>query len=552
MVTPFGVIQKRSSWDKIDEYETFLDKGIGYVPGPGWKKIRVHIVYACKHDGRRKSRLVAGGHLTDTPIDSVYSSVVSLRGIRLLTFLAELNDMECWATDIGNAYLESFTKEKVYIIAGPEFGEREGHTLIIQKALYGLKSSGLRWHERFADVLRDMGFFPSRAEPDIWMRDKGDHYEYIAVYVDDLLICSRKCSDIIKSLEVTYSFKLKGTGPISYHLGSDYFRDKDGTLCYAPRKYIEKCVATFERLFGKKPHKYKSPLPKGDHPELDTSPLLSEENVKIYQSLIGALQWSVQIGRFDVGTATMTMSRFRAAPREGHLERVKQIYGYLWNMKEATVCIRTEEPDYSQYPESHHDWEYTCYHGAEELIPEDAPTPRGKRVMTTSFVDANLYHDLISGKSVTGILHMANKTPVDWFSKLQSTVETATFGSEYVAARTCVEQILDLRNTFRYLGVPIEGPAMMFGDNETVVNTASLPHGKLHKRHNALSFHRVREAIAAGVTRFIHIAGDTNPADVLSKHWDWNSIKDSLRPLLFWLGDTSKIPAKKDAPTDTA
>ena len=115
-----------------------------YRPSNDYKRITVHMVYAVKHDGRRKSRLVAGGHLTDTPIDSVYSSVVSLRGIRILTFIAELNDSEVWCTDIGNAYLESFTKEKVYIRAGPEFGEREGHILIIVRALYGLRSNGLR------------------------------------------------------------------------------------------------------------------------------------------------------------------------------------------------------------------------------------------------------------------------------------------------------------------------------------------------------------------------------------------------------------------------
>jgi hypothetical protein len=137
------------------------------------------MVYAVKHDGKHRARLVAGGHLTDTPIDSVYSSVVSLRGICMLAFLAELNKLELWATDMGSAYLESYTKEKVYIVAGPEFGERCGHTLIIVRALYGLKSSGLRWHERHSDVLRSMGFFPSKAEQDIWMRRVDDHYEYI-------------------------------------------------------------------------------------------------------------------------------------------------------------------------------------------------------------------------------------------------------------------------------------------------------------------------------------------------------------------------------------
>jgi hypothetical protein len=469
----------------------------------------------------------------------------------MLSFIAELNDMDLWATDIGNAYLESYTKEKVYVVAGPEFGDREGHILIIQKALYGLKSSGLRWHERFADVLRSMGFFPSKAEPDIWMRDMGDHYEYIGVYVDDLIIASRKPQALIDAFMNDHKFKLKGTGPISFHLGCDFFRDEDGTLCFAPKKYIEKMLENYRRIFGTNPKQAASPLIKGDHPEVDTSELLGFEDIKIYQSLIGGLQWVIQIGRFDVATAVMTMSRFRAAPRKGHLDRVKRIHGYLSKMRHGIIRFRTEEPDFSDIPEKVYDWFYTCYGGAKEQIPTDAPRPLGRRILTSSYVDANLYHDIISGKSVTGILHFFNKTPIDWYSKLQSTVETATFGSEYVAARTCTEQIIDLRNTLRYLGVPVEGPSMMFGDNETVVNTASVPHSKLHKRHNALSYHRTREAIAAGIVRFHHVRGNTNTADILSKHWDMPSVWSQLQPVMFWQGDTATLASPEESSTRT-
>jgi Reverse transcriptase (RNA-dependent DNA polymerase) len=141
-------------------------------------------VFDVKHDGRHKARLVADGHLTNIPLDSVYSGVVSLRGFRLVLVLAELNDLQLWATDIGNAYLEAYTAEKVYIIAGPEFEEREGHILVISKALYSLRSSGARWHDRFADCIRKLGFFPCKAEPDIWLRKNGNIYKYIAVYVD--------------------------------------------------------------------------------------------------------------------------------------------------------------------------------------------------------------------------------------------------------------------------------------------------------------------------------------------------------------------------------
>ena len=97
-----------------------------------------------KHDGRHKSRCVAGGHLTDIPIESVYSEIVSLRGFKMVLFLAKLNELETYATDIDNVYLKAKTAEKVCIVAGPEFGDREGHTLVIIQALYGLRSSGKR------------------------------------------------------------------------------------------------------------------------------------------------------------------------------------------------------------------------------------------------------------------------------------------------------------------------------------------------------------------------------------------------------------------------
>jgi hypothetical protein len=111
---------------QIDEYITFIDNSHHTKASPrnGFKRIRVHLVFDIKHNGRHKARLVADGHLTDIPIDSVYSGVASLGGFRLVLFLAELNDLQLWATDKGNAYLEAYTTEKVYIIASPEFGER--------------------------------------------------------------------------------------------------------------------------------------------------------------------------------------------------------------------------------------------------------------------------------------------------------------------------------------------------------------------------------------------------------------------------------------------
>ena len=102
-----------------------------------------------------------------------------------------------------------------------------------------------------------------------------------------------------------------------------------------------------------------------------------------------------------------------ANPRQGHLDRCKRIYGYLSKMRNAVVRVRTEEPDYSAIPKKVYDWEQSVYAGAEEVIPEEAPIPLGKPVVMTTFVDANLYHDLVNGRSVTGILHLFNKTVID-------------------------------------------------------------------------------------------------------------------------------------------
>jgi hypothetical protein len=307
---------------------------------------------------------------------------------------------------------------------------------------------------------------------------------YIAVYVDDLLITARNPNEIVKVLKENHNFKLKGVGTLTYHLGCDYFCNKDDTLCYGPRKYISKIIGQFENMFGCKPREYTSPLDKGDHPEVDTSEELDTEGIKKYQTMIGSLQWAVSLGRFDIQTATMTMSRFRAAPRQGQLDRLKRMYGYLRKYASAAICVRVEEPDFSELTDQEFDWCKTLYGKVEELLPTDAPIPIGKTTSTVHYTDAYLQHDLLTGRAVTGILHLLNQTPGDWYSKRQATVETATFGSEFIAARIAVDQIPDLRTTLRYLGVPVITKSYMFGDNKAVETNSTIPHSSLNITRN--------------------------------------------------------------------
>jgi hypothetical protein len=374
------------------------------------------------------------------------------------------------------------------------------------------------------------------------MKDCGDHYSYIARYVDDLAIASKDPGSIVEELQSKYNFKLKGTGPISYHLGCDFFRYSTGTLCMAPKRYIDRMVNTYEQMFGCKPKTvYTSPLERGDHPELDTSDELGTEGIKQYQSLIGAAQWLISLGRLDIATAVMTMSSFRVAPRKEHLDRMRRIYGYVAKMKHGAIRFRVETPDYSDIQLPDNDWARTVYGNVIEEIPHDAPRPLGPEVIMTTYVDANLCHDMITGRAVTGIIHLLNQTPIDFYTKKQGTVETATYGSEFVAARTATEQIIDLRLSLRYLGVRVRDGTYLFGDNRTVVDSSMGIASRLHKRHIILSYHRVREAIAAGILYFIHLPGALNPADILSKAWGYQQVWVMLKALLFWEGDTMDI-----------
>ena len=314
-------------WDKaiLDIHKKVMS------PPKGYHRIKVHLVFAVKFDGRHKARLVADGHLIPESIENIYSGVVSLRNLRLVIFLGKLNHLNLWGADIGNAYLEAFTDEKLYIVAGPELQELEGYIPIFLKALYGLKSSGKRWAEVIHGILRDMKVLPSKADPCIWLRKEPNLrcYEYIAVYVDDLFIAAESPSAIIKIFKTKYDLKVKGDSKLTYHLGADYFEDLDGTFASQPKKYIHKLADTYKRLFDEDtPTGYKTPLDKNDHPELDTSEILEGDMAAKYLTMAGQLQWLVSLGRFAIHAQVATMSRFRATPKQGHMDRLKRIYSY--------------------------------------------------------------------------------------------------------------------------------------------------------------------------------------------------------------------------------
>jgi Reverse transcriptase (RNA-dependent DNA polymerase) len=226
------------------------------------------------------------------------------------------------------------TKEKVKITAGLEFGTKfHGKTIIIDKSLYGLKNSAARFHKHLAESLLRLAFMKTKHEPDLWMIDKSTHYEYLATYVDDIIVWSKDPMAVIKSLEKNYV--LKGVGIPEYYLGGsveflgEAWKNQGLGLALSARTYIQNIIPEFESLCGKEFKPVKTPMSEGYHPETDDLPLCIEDDSAKYRSIIGCCVWIIVLGRFDIAYTTSAMSRFNMSPRERHLKAVKRILPYL-------------------------------------------------------------------------------------------------------------------------------------------------------------------------------------------------------------------------------
>ena len=151
------------------------------------------------------------------------------------------------------------------------------------------------------------------------------------------------------------------------------------------------------------------------------------------------------------------------------------------------------------------------------MVPDNCPKSLGETVKITCYVDANHAGNMVTRRSHTGFVIFMNSAPIIWWSKRQNTVETSTFGSEYVALRIATEQIIALRYKLSMMGIKVEDPANVFCDNEAVAKNSATPESVLSKKHNAICFHKVRECCAAGIIRVGWIDGKSNPADLFTK-----------------------------------
>ena len=233
---------------------------------------------------------------------------------------------------------------------------------------------------------------------------------------------------------------------------------------FSMSQYVQEAISNVEKYLSKKGLALKkrasTPIAADYSPEIDGSPELSETDSTYYQSLIGILRWIVM----DICTEVSMLSSYVAMPREGYMAQVLHIFAYLKINHNARLIM---DPTYPYIDEK--DFETTDqssdYGNEKETLPTNAPKPLGKEMIVRAFVDASFGGCKLTRRSRTGFVIFINSSRIFGFSKKQGSCEISTFGSEFVAMRQCCEYIRGLRYKLRMMGIPVNNPALVYGDN---------------------------------------------------------------------------------------
>jgi hypothetical protein len=505
---------------------------------PGWIKASGHLIFDVKMDFTRKARWVKDGHKTPDPTTSSYAGVVSRESVRIALTYAAMMGMDVFAADIQNAYLQAPSSEKHFVICGPEFGlENVGRVALIRRALYGGKVAGRDfWHHLRSCMKEGLGLESSKADPDVWYRatvrkDGTEVYEYVLLYVDDCLVISDRAESILRD-EIGKHFKLKeeSIGKPSQYLGGKLrevtLENGQNAWAFGSTQYVQAAVKNVEEYLEKRGEKLQAraptPLSSDFHPEVDVSEELGEADASYYHSLIGVLRWIVELGRADIATEVSMMSSHLALPRQGHLKEVLHIFAYLKKHHNAEMVFDPSEVEFDRSDFPRKDWSYSIYTGTDgdvlkEELPPDMPMPKGRGFTIRCYVDADHAGDLLTRRSRTGFVVFLNNAPLYWHSKKQTSCETSTFGSEFVAMKQATEYIRGLRYKLRMMGIPVEECAYVWGDNQSVLHNTTAPESTLKKKSNAIAYHFVREGCAKDEWRTSYILTHDNVADLMTK-----------------------------------
>jgi hypothetical protein len=266
-------------------------------------------------------------------------------------------------------------------------------------------------------------------------------------------------------------------------------------------------VSTKEGERWKLPTKAEIPLRTSYWPELDVTPDLQPTKAAYYQSIIGILRWIVELGRVDIRLKVSMMSSHLTLPQEGRLSQVLQIFSYLRKYHNSIMVSDPSDPVIDAVSFDRKDWtssEFGHIDGDEEL-PPNMLTPCGQGFTMWAKVDVDHAPDTVTRRLRTGLFVYLNCAPVYWFSKKQTSVESSSFGSAFVAMKQCCKYLHGLRYKLRMMGILCDEPTYIEGDNKSdVLANTTIPDSTLKKKNQSIAYHFVRGGSKRWMSYYMH------------------------------------------------
>ena len=481
MRTEMDTLKKKHTWDLVK-------------PPTGANIMDSMWIYDIKWDGegnriKDKARLVGKGYTQQLGIDynETWAGVTRLESVRMTAAIAAKLDLKLWRIDFVGAYLNSLTKEDIYMKQPEGFIEPgfEDYACKLVHTIYGTMQGGHDWYETLSKTYLDLGYTSSRADPCVRFKKEDGNYTITDTYTDDIFGASSNDEEIRKRKnEMGGVWEIKDVGETEYFLGMRVQQDITlGTIRLTQRPYWEHVINRFD-LTHVTPRN--TPLPVGIILNNQMSPKTDSEkkemNDKPYRAVLGSVMWGQLATRPDLSFSVSLLARFQANPGVNHWNALLHVIGYIKNTLDYGLT-------YS----------------------------RDAEISPSAFVDADYGGCKDTRRSTSGYVFTMAGGAVSWSSKRQTTVALSTVEAEYVAMSRCAQQMVWMHSWLNEVQIEFVVPGLIKGDNRGAIaltkNTKD--HGKV--KHIDIRHHYIRDLLQSGAISIEQVPSADNLADLFTK-----------------------------------
>jgi hypothetical protein len=399
---------------------------------------------------------------------------------------AKLN-LKLWRIDFVGAYLNSLTKEDIYMKQPEGFVEPgyEDYVCKLVHTIYGTMQGGHDWFETLGTSFNQLNYITSRADPCVRYKKEDGNYTITDTYTDDIFGASNSDEEIKKRKdEIGKKWDIKDVGETEYFLGMRVQQDLElGTVRITQRPYWEHVLSRF-KLENITPRN--TPLPAGINLDNTMSPQTESEiremQDKPYRSILGSVMWGQLATRPDLAFAVSLLARFQSNPGLNHWSALLHVVGYIKNTIDYGLTYSREY----------------------DITP-------------TAYADADYGGCMDTRRSTSGYVFTMAGGAVTWSSKRQATVALSTVEAEYVAMSRCAQQMNWMHSWLDEVDVKYSLPGIIKGDNRGAIaltkNTKD--HGKV--KHIDIRHHYIRDLIKSGIISIEQVPSAENLADIFTK-----------------------------------